>query len=322
MAALAIGLGPGDEAVVPAYTWVTSANCIEYTGAKAVFADIDLGTYNIDPASLEEAITPRTKAVVVVHLFGLSAPMDRIMAIANKYGLKVIEDAACAVGSTFDGRPVGGIGDIGCFSFHPRKIITTGEGGMLTTNDGKTAEFVASLRNHGTAGGEPGPGAISRPFEMSRVVNLGYNFRLSDIHGAMGLAQLAKLESMLKVRRRIAARYNAALDGLDELAVPFAPDNSEHTYQAYVVRLLKGGKERRDRIMEHLAEKGIWTRPGTQAVHRLEYYQKKYQISSERFPDAVKGEDETITLPCYHQMNEDDFDFVVQSLYTAFYRTK
>ena len=164
LATLALGLGPGDEVIVPAFTWITSANAAEYVGARAMFCDVDPRTFNIDPAALEAAITPRARAVVAVHLFGLAAPMDEILSVARKHGLAVIEDAACAIGTSYNGRPVGGIGDIGCFSFHPRKVVTTGEGGMVTTNRSDLAERVASPAQpwlHGPRAA--GPGAAPQP---------------------------------------------------------------------------------------------------------------------------------------------------------------
>ena len=157
LAAMALDLKAGDEVVVPAFTWVTSAHCAEYVGASAVFADIDLATYNLDPAAFAAAITPRTKAVVAVHLFGLAAPMDEIRSIAHRHGLAIIEDAACAIGTTYKDKPVGGLADIGCFSFHPRKIVTTGEGGAVTTQDDEIASAVGSLRNHGATGPQTPP---------------------------------------------------------------------------------------------------------------------------------------------------------------------
>src|SRR4029079_6719914 len=155
LATLALDLKPGDEVIVPALTWVTSAHAVEYVGAKPVFAEIEADTFNLDPKAFEAAITPRTRAVMVVHLFGLAARMDELLAVARKHKLAVIEDAACAVGTTYGGKPVGSLGDLGCFSFHPRKVITTGEGGMVTTGDDGLAKRVASLRNHGSTG--PGP---------------------------------------------------------------------------------------------------------------------------------------------------------------------
>jgi len=317
LAALALGLGPGDEVVVPALTWVTSANCAEYVGARAVLADIDLETFNLDPQAFEAAITPRTRAVVVVHLFGLAAPMDEILAAARRHSLAVIEDAACAVGSHYRGRPLGGLGEVGCFSFHPRKVVTTGEGGMLTTNRTDLAALAASLRNHG-AEAEPRPASgPPRPYAMGRFDRLGFNFRLSDIQAAVGLAQMTKLESLLAERKGLADGYNRLLDDPPDLALPHAPEGCGHTYQSYVVRLREGGCRRRNRIMEKLAGKGIQTRPGTHAVHRLGYYADKYGLKPEDFPNACRGEDETITLPLFPGMTTADQEFVAGELKKA-----
>jgi len=320
LAATALGLGPGDEVVVPAFTWVTSAHCAEYVGARAVFADVDLRTFNLDPQALEAAITPRTRAVVVVHLFGLAACLDEVLQIARRRSLRVIEDAACAVGTTYRGRPVGGFGDLGCFSFHPRKVITTGEGGMVTTNHKDLAEAVACLRNHG-ASGHPGPASTpAKPYAMGAFDRLGFNFRLSDIQAAVGVAQMAKLDRLLDERRRIAERYTTLLGTLPGLAVPHVPEGCGHTYQSYVIRVVEGGLPRRNAIMDRLAEAGIQTRPGTHAVHRLRYYVQKYGLRPEQFPNACAAEDTSITLPIFPGMSEADQDCVVAALQEALKR--
>jgi len=320
LATTALGLGPGDEVVVPAFTWVTSAHAAEYVGARAVLADIDLRTFNLDPRALAAAITPRTKAVVVVHLFGLSACLDEILAIARRHSLAVIEDAACAVGTTYRGKPVGGFGDVGCFSFHPRKIITTGEGGMVTTNDERLAESVACLRNHG-ASGHPGPGSSpQKPYAMGAFDRLGFNLRLSDIQAAVGVAQMAKLDRLLAERRQIASRYTALIGQLPAIATPHVPDGCGHTYQSYVIRVVEGGHARRNAVMDRLAEQGIQTRPGTHAVHRLGYYARKYGLRPEEFPNACAAEDTSITLPIFPGMSEADQDYVVTALNEALTR--
>lgn len=311
LAALALGLGPGDEVVVPAFTWVTSAHAAEYVGAKAIFADVDLASFNIDPLALEAAITPRTRAVVVVHLFGKAAPMDEIMAIARRHNLAVIEDAACAVGTTYKGVPIGAIGDLGCFSFHPRKVITTGEGGMVTTNRKDLADRVKSLRNHGSTG--PAFGADpSKPYTMSTFDMLGFNLRMSDIQAAVGVAQLGKLDKLLHERRRLALQYTELLGGLDEFILP--TDDQGHTYQSYVVRLTDGDREKRNSVMEELASHGIQTRPGTHAVHRLGYYVNKYGLKPEKFPNACLAEDTSITLPIFPGMTDEKQKFVVTAI--------
>lgn len=311
LSTLALQLQPGDEVVVPAFTWVTSAHSAEYVGAKAVFADVDLATFNLDPAALEAAITPRTRAIVVVHLFGKAAPMDEIMAIARRHNLAVIEDAACAVGTTYKGRPIGAIGDLGCFSFHPRKVITTGEGGMVTTNRKDLADRVKCLRNHGATG--PAFGADpSKPYTMSTFDMLGFNLRMSDIQAAVGVAQMAKLDRLLAERRRLALRYSELLAGIEEVILP--TDDPGHTYQSYVIRLKADDRGRRNAIMERLAELKIQTRPGTHAVHRLGYYVNKYGLRPEHFPNACRAEDTTITLPIFPGMSDEQQKFVVDNI--------
>ncbi len=308
---IALQLQPGDEVIVPAFTWVTSAHSAEYVGAKAVFADVDLATFNLDPAALEAAITPRTRAIVVVHLFGKAAPMDEIMAIAKKHNLAVIEDAACAVGSTYKGKPIGAIGDLGCFSFHPRKVITTGEGGMMTTNRQDLADRLKCLRNHGATG--PAFGADpSKPYTMSTFDMLGFNLRMSDIQAAVGVAQMAKLDRLLTERRRLALRYSEMLAGIEEIIVP--TDDPGHTYQSYVIRLANDDRDKRNFIMERLAELKIQTRPGTHAVHRLGYYVNNYGLKPEQFPNACRAEDTTITLPIFPGMSDDQQKFIVHNI--------
>jgi perosamine synthetase len=307
-------LGPGDEVIVPAFTWVTSAHSAEYVGAKPVFVDVDLSTYNIDPAVLESAITPRTKAIVAVHLFGLAAPMDEINAIARVRDIAVIEDAACAIGTTYKGKYVGGLGDIGCFSFHPRKVVTTGEGGMVTTNRDDLAVTARSRRNHGAAG-QPDPSLEAPgPWTMARFDELGFNLRLSDIQAAVGVAQMAKLDALLAERRRLGRRYNELLTEVNSIARPLGGDFDGHTFQSYVVRVLEGGRRRRNYVMTALAKEGIQTRPGTHAVHRLGFYAGKYGLKPEQFPNAVMAEDATITLPIFPGMTDQDQQKVVQVL--------
>lgn len=315
LATMALGLGPGDEVIVPAYTWITSANCVEYVGAKVVFADIELETFNLNPLALEAAITPQTKAIMVVHLFGLAAKMDEIMSIAKKYNLQVIEDAACAIATTYNGQPVGRIGDIGCFSFHPRKIITTGEGGMVTTKDADLMDKIASLRNHGATG--VNPEYANKPYGMANFDMLGYNLRMSDIQAAVGVAQMEKLDHLLEERFARAERYTTLLSDIDALALPPTSSKCGHTYQSYVIRLIEGDVEWRNRVMDYMQTCQIQTRPGTHAVHRLGYYKEKYGLHPEMFPSACKGEDTTITLPIFPDMTNADQDFVVQSVREA-----
>jgi len=311
LATKALGLGPGDEMLVPAFTWITSANAAEYVGARPVFVDIDLATYNIDPIALEAAITPRTKAIMAVHLFGLAAPLDEIKAIAQKYNLFVIEDAACAIGTTYKGQHVGGIGDVGCFSFHPRKIVTTGEGGMVTTNSDKLADQVRALRNHGATGSPDAALEAHGPWTMGTFDELGYNFRLSDIQAAVGVAQMTKLSRLIEDRKKTARRYLEALAKVGEISLPLSGDIVGHTFQSFVIRLREGGRDRRNALMSAMAVANLQTRPGTHAVHRLGYYQNKYQLPSDSYPNAILAEDTTITLPIVPFMTEQNQERVI-----------
>jgi perosamine synthetase len=312
LAAMALDLKPGDEVIVPAFTWVTSAYSAEYVGARPVFVDIDPRTFNIDPTAFEAAITPRTKAVVVVHLFGLAAPMDEILAIASKHGVAVIEDAACALGTTYRGKPIGVLGDIGCFSFHPRKVVTTGEGGAVTTQRDDLAEAVRSFRNHGATGLADPSIEPHGPWSMTTFGRLGFNLRMSDIQAAVGIAQMAKLDRLLTERRMRARRYFDALEGVHDIALP--SNDAGHTYQSFVVSLYEGGRRRRNEVMAAMATADISTRPGTHAVHRLGYFQNKYGFHAEDFPNAVAAEDMSITLPIIPGMSDEDQLRVVASL--------
>ena len=314
MAVLALGFGPGDEVLVPAFTWITSANCVEYVGAKAVLVDIDPNTFNMDPEAAAAAITPRTKAILAVHLYGLPADMDSLQALADKHSLVIVEDAACGIGSEYKGKLVGGFGAAGCFSFHPRKIITTGEGGMLTTNDADLAVRVQRLRNHGACGLSKETTENPRPYHMGLFNVLGYNLRMSDIQAAVGVAQMEKLDGLLEERRRLAAQYDELLSAMDGFQTPVVPPQCLHTYQSYVIRVREGGMQARNHSMDVLAERDIQTRPGTHAVHRLGYYAQKYSLPPEQFPHAAAAEDETITLPLFPGMTPSEQEWVVETL--------
>lgn len=314
LAMLALEIKPGDEVIVPAFTWITSANCAEYLGAKAVFVDVRADTFNIDTEALKNAINENTRAIVPVHLFGLAADMDEINEIARKRDIYVVEDAACAIGTFYKDEPVGGLGDLGCFSFHPRKVVTTGEGGMVTTNDSELAERVQSFRNHGSTGVADGKRPRA-PWTMATFDRLGYNLRMSDIQGAVGVAQVDKLASLLEERRRLARRYSELLSGLEEIARPTdGIDCQGHTFQSYVIRVLKGGQARRNSIMEAFEAAEISTRPGTHAVTTLGYYTAKYGLAPGSYPVAEDSQNCTITLPLFPGMRDEQQQEVVRCL--------
>jgi dTDP-4-amino-4,6-dideoxygalactose transaminase len=310
VAVLALDLGPGDEVIVPAFTWTTSAHAAEYVGARPVFCDVDPLTYNIDVASMEAALTPRTRAVMPVHLFGLAADMAAVEAVARRHGLAVIEDAACAVGTRYQGRPVGRVGSIGCFSLHPRKIVTTGEGGMITTQDDRLAGRLRRLRNHGA-----GPAvAQPRPFDMGPFDELGFNYRLSDIQAAVGVAQMARLDALIRERRTRAARYTELLQGIAWVIPPEEPDGYFHTYQSYVVRVTADAPIPRNEMMIDLEKRRIQTRPGTLAVHATGYYRDKYKLRPEDFPVSWRAQEQTMTLPLFPGMTDEQQDRVAKTL--------
>lgn len=313
LAMIAIGIEPGDEVIVPAFTWVATANAVEYCGATPVFADIDLRTFNLDPAAIEARITPRTKAIVPVHEFGLSADMTAILEIAARHDLRVVEDAACATGTRHQGRHVGTFGDVGCFSFHPRKAISTGEGGMLTTDDETAATLVEVLRSHGAEESDLARHAGTGGFALPEFNRLGFNYRMTDIQAAIGVEQMARLEGILEVRRSLAARYDEALGDLDGLRTPFEPVGDTHVYQSYVT-FVEDGHEARDRLAARLGDEGIASRQGTHAVHALGYYRDRYDLSPGDFPNAWAADRQSLTLPVFAGMSDEEHAHVVAAV--------
>ncbi|HEU4829369.1 MAG TPA: DegT/DnrJ/EryC1/StrS family aminotransferase [Gemmatimonadales bacterium] len=323
LALLAEGIGPGDEVIVPSFTWVASANAAIYVGATPVIADVSLETFNVTAEEIERRITPRTRAIMAVHLFGLAAEMDEILPIARARGIKVIEDAACALGTLYRGRHVGAIGDGGAFSFHPRKAITTGEGGMYTTADPARAAQARSLRDHGAAKSDharhSSRGAALLPvFEM-----VGYNYRMTDLQAAVGVAQLAKLEGVLAARIARAKRYDELLTGVEGLVLPVEPEGHRHSYQSYVCRIptdrnaesdILAGNAYRNAVMSALEEDRIATRQGTHAVHMLGYYARTYGFTPMDFPGAFAADHLSLSLPLYAQMTDEEQDRVVERL--------
>lgn len=310
----AMGIGPGDEVIVPAFTWVATANVVLYCGATPVFADVDRATNNIDPADLARRITSRTRAVIVVHLFGLCADMDAIRAVLPPH-VKIIEDAACAAGASYKGALAGGLGDAAAFSFHPRKSITTGEGGMVTTNNDELAEVVNMLRNHGASISEEQRHNGPRPYLLAEFNLLGFNYRMTDLQGAVGLVQMGKLESFIKERQEWADYYRRELSGITWLRMPAHPLDGQHAWQAFVTYVdpAKAPMPRND-IMERLQAAGIATRPGTHAVHMLGYYRDRFGLKPTDYPGAQDCDSHTMAIPLHNRMNEEDYAYVVHCL--------
>ena len=323
----ALGFGPGDEAIVPAFTWISTANVIEHLGGKVIFCDIDPLTFNIDVGQIESKISPKTKAILPVHLFGLSADMSPINDIAKLHNLWVIEDAACGFGAKYYGAHVGTLGTAGCFSFHPRKAITTGEGGMVTTSDSNLAGKIRCLRDHGAMISDFQRHLGAKPYLLADHPEAGYNQRMTDIQGALGSAQMDRAAQIVAERQRLAGIYNEAFAGLDWLRTPACPEGYQHGYQSYPCMFrhddislnnLKAVNLARNVWMEALQQVGISTRPGTHAVHMLSYYKNKYNTLPTDFPNAYISNDCSISLPLFHGMTEAEQTYIIDCVVNSF----
>jgi len=317
------GIGPADDVVLPSFTWVATANVVEMTGARPVLVDIDLDTFNVDASQLTAAVTPQTRAVIPVSLFGLSAPLRPIVDMASARGIRVIEDDACALGACYHGRHAGTLADMGCFSFHPRKAITTGEGGMVVTDNEGIAGRLRSLRDHGASTSDLTRHHGPRSYQLPVFNVLGFNYRMTDFQGAIGVAQMAKLPWILERRRQIAAQYDHLLAGLDWIRSPKTPPGYVHGYQSYVclfaperptVGNVAALHARRNAVMDALDGAGIATRPGTHAVHTLGYYRSKYGYRDADFPNSLIAAQLSLTLPLSAQMTDEQQHYVVSTL--------
>jgi len=331
LALIALGISNRDKVIVPSFTFIASANAVEYTGSEVVFCDINLKTFNIDEKKIEEIIEKDKKitAIMPVNLFGLCANLPQIVSIAKRYGIKVIEDSACGFDSWIGSMHSGRFGDAGCFSFHPRKVITTGEGGMLITEDEMITKSVRALRNHGA-----GKSDLERHIEASGSLLpeynvLGYNYRMTDIQASLGVSQMKKAKRIVEGRKRIANFYYNALKDASELVLPFIPEGYTHSFQSFVCLFTKGedlstlNKNKidrlnlaRNRFMNKLSEKGISTRQGTHAVHTLGYYKKKYRTKDEDYLISYAADRLSVTLPLY-EMTDTEFDYVIENIKKA-----
>ena len=330
------GMGPGMDVIVPAFTFVATENAIVETGATPVMVDIHEETFNVDADKVRETISTKYSkngnelvnnetgntlwGIVPVHEFGLCCDIYEINAIAKEHGLKVIEDAACALGAMIGDKHQGAFGNTSCVSFHPRKSITTGEGGMVLTDNTELATRLRELRSHGNsisaADRDKGKGFLLPEFNVA-----GYNYRMTDIQGGMGVAQAQKLDYIIEEKRKKANYYNELIKReLSELIPPIEPDGYFHTYQSYVCMLnlnklgiesIEQGGEYRNQLLALLEERGIATRQGTHAVHTLGYYKNRFGYKPEDFPHAYACDRLSITLPLYVQMTDDDQQYVI-----------
>jgi len=309
-AALAVsGVGPGDEVIVPSLSFIATANAVVHCGARPVFVDIDPATCNMDPGLLPGVITSRTKAVMPVHQVGLPADIDVIKAIAHDHGLLLIEDAACAIGSAYKGKRIGGHGNTACFSFHPRKIITTGEGGMITTDDADLAARLRRFRHHGMSVSDMERHQANTVI-IEQYPEVGYNYRMTDIQAAIGIEQMKKLDDIIEKRRAIAASYDRHLSAMPGVRVLRVPEYSYHNYQSYWIEIQETSPVSRDSLMAKLLEKGISTRRGIMAIHREQCY-ASYAVS---LPATEKITGSTVLLPLYPSMTPEETAYVIVAI--------
>lgn len=302
LALLALDIGPGDEVVVPAFTFPATANVVELVGATPKLVDIGLDDFCIAAEKIEQALSPRTRAIMPVHEFGQPCNWDAVQKIADKYSIPLVEDAACAIGARVGGKPCGSLGTIGCFSLHPRKTLTTGEGGIVTTNDKTVAERVSTLRNHGMH-----ITATGRDF-----VTPGYNYRLTDFQAALGLFQLPKLEEEIRRRHEIAQHYDETIAEISNLRAPSTFVERRLTYQTYHV-LLESFNER-ESLKEYLLKKGIQAGLGAQAVHMQTYYRDRYNFSPDDFPCAKAAYEQGLALPMGSHLSDRDVQAISSAL--------
>jgi perosamine synthetase len=301
------GVGPGDEVIVPSLSFIATANAVWQCGATPVFADIDPATCNLDPAAAERAITRRTKAIMPVHQVGLPADMDAFEALAAEHGLAIVEDAACAIGAEHRGRPIGSLGNLACFSFHPRKVITCGEGGMIAVADPIVAERLRRLRQHAMD-----KSALDRHAADKVVVEhypeRGWNMRMTDLQAAVGLKQLEVLETILAERRRLAGRYNEALAPMPGVETPVDPTYARRTWQSYPVRIESGADVSAAELMDDLLRDGVATRRGIMAIH----LEASYANCAGPLPYTEAAANEFVLLPLFPGLTDEQQDYVVE----------
>jgi dTDP-4-amino-4,6-dideoxygalactose transaminase len=312
LALYALGIGPGDDVVVPSLSFIATTNAPRYVGARPVFADVDPTTQNLTAATVSAVLTPATRAVIVVHQGGMPADVDEIQALCASRGIAVVEDAACAIGSTIRGRRVGGEGRLVALSFHPRKLLTTGEGGMLLTCDAELAGRLRRLREHGMAVSAHDRHASSTVV-LERYAEPGFNFRMTDLQAAVGLVQLGKLDAMLAERRRLAAGYQEALGDVPGLGVPSDPPYGTTNYQSFAVRLDDAAIDR-DAVMQELLDQGIVTRRGIMAAH-LE--PACTDLAAGDLPVTERLTRRSLLLPLFHDMADEQLQRVTTALIAA-----
>jgi dTDP-4-amino-4,6-dideoxygalactose transaminase len=308
-----MGIGPGDDVIVPSFSFIATTNAVRYVGANPVFADVEAATGNLTAKTVEAVLTPATRAVIVVHQGGMPADVDEIAGVVAPLGIEILEDAACAIGSTYHGRPVGAGAALAAWSFHPRKLLTTGEGGMLTLREGEVAVRARRLREHGmsmsAADREAAKGAV-----IEEYLEVGFNYRMTDIQAAVGLVQLTRLEGIVAQRRALADRYRELLAGVEGVIAPQDPVWGTSNYQSFVVRLTPQVRTSRNDVLAALAAEGISGRRGIMASH-LEPAYREHVHGDLSVTEELTAR--SLILPLYHGLSDDDQERVVEVLARA-----
>lgn len=311
----AVGIGPDDEVITTPYTFTATAEVVRYLGADPVFVDIDAGTFNIDPARIEVAITPRTKAIIPVHFAGLACDMDAILALARKHGLKVVEDAAHALPTTCNGHLIGSLdSDATVYSFYATKTITTGEGGMIVTRDSEVAKRCRIMRLHGISRDAFDRYTSTKPSWHYEVVAPGCKYNMTDVAASLGIHQLKKAWSFQNKREAMAIRYDEAFRDLPIILPPKAPAGDTHAWHLYVIRLTEDSPVTRDRFIELMAEKGVGCSVHFIPLHLHPYWRDRYNLKPEDFPNALKAYERAVSLPLFTKMTESDLERVVKAV--------
>lgn len=311
LALLTFGVRAGDEVICPSMSFIATANAIDHTGARVVFADVDPKTYNLAPESVRSAITRQTKVILVVHQLGVPADVDSLRKIADEYNIALIEDAACALGSRYKGRLIGGHTEMACFSFHPRKIACIGEGGMITSNNPLYIDNLKLLRQHGmNISAERRHEARQIVFEQ--YVCRGYNYRMTDIQAAIGIEQLKQVDTFIDRRRQLAKRYNDGLQYHPFLQPPYIPTYAEPNYQTYAVHWDSNAPIERDEFMQLLLDRGISTRVSVMLSHCQPAYE--HQARTVSLANSEFAHSHSLALPIYSHMMEDEVDYVLEMI--------
>ena len=308
LAMIVAGIKAGDEVICPSMSYIATANCIKYVGATPVFAEVHPETYNLDLADVEKRITPKTKAILLVHQIGMPGDIDAFAALAKKYDLKLIEDAACAAGSSYKGNRIGSHSELVCFSLHPRKVITTGDGGFVTTNREDYYQRMKLLRQHGMTVNDRVRHESSKIIFEDHI-EVAYNYRMTDIQAAVGIKQLEKLDWIVAERRKIALKYLEAFKHIDTIRLPFESDGYFSNYQSFSIYLKENCPISRNDLMQKMLDAGISTRRGIMTSHRETAY--KLESAGVHLPQSENASDNSIIIPLYVPMKDEDIDFII-----------